>query len=57
MRAVLEARTAHRCRWAGQDLWQMIHQSEPKMATDAKLEKVSLWEWQLLLTERAMIVI
>jgi hypothetical protein len=31
-------------------------QSEPKMAADAKLEKVSLWEWQLLLMERAMIV-
>jgi len=35
----------------------VINQSEPKMATDAKLEKVSLWEWQLLLMERAMIVI
>jgi hypothetical protein len=38
-RAVLEARTAHRCRWAGQDLWRVINQSEPKMATDAKLER------------------
>jgi hypothetical protein len=34
----------------------MINQSEPKMATDAKLEKVSLGKWQLLLMERAMIV-
>jgi hypothetical protein len=55
-RTILEARTAHRCRWAGQDLWRVINRSEPKMATDAKLEKVSLWEWRLLLIERAMIV-
>jgi hypothetical protein len=26
------------------------------MATNAKLEKVSLWEWQLLLMEMAVIV-
>jgi hypothetical protein len=34
----------------------VINQSEPKMAADAKLEKVSLWKWQLLQIEMTMIV-
>jgi hypothetical protein len=34
----------------------VINQSEPKVAADAKLEKMSLWEGQLLLMESTMIV-